>query len=293
MPRAVDGELQSAVDTLQARVSADPEIQALLQRHRARLQQTRDRGGAARDFQQTIRDQITSIAKRKGYLPRGGQYFVNPNDGQLEPHGGWAGLSNKTRLAIIAAAATGGALGLGALGVGPAAGMFTSSAGGVVAPAATGAVAPAAAGGLGSLAKWSIVGALGNAGANMYGAHRQAGASRYAADLEARSYDDAMRETQLQREDDQRRWEAEQEFESKKWAASEDERLFNRRLIEDREARREPYRQASRMALGRLSDLLQFTGGAPQQPWRSPSNVGRPGYGANGARLSDLIVRGS
>ena len=124
MPRAVDGELQSAIDTLQSTVDRDPDIQAVLKRERTRLQQTHDQGGSARDYQKGIREQITNIAREKGYLPEGGQYFINPNDGQLEPHGGWSGLSNKTRGLIIAAAATAATLGFGAAGMGPASGLF-------------------------------------------------------------------------------------------------------------------------------------------------------------------------
>lgn len=143
MPRAVDGQLQAAVNALQARVSADPEIQALLQQHKTQLAATRDKGGSAHTFQNRIRDQITAIAKRKGLLPTGGQYFLNPNDGQLEPHGGWSGLSNKTRVAIIAAAA-GGGLGAAAMGgafAGTAALGSTTAAGGVSTGAGVGGVA--------------------------------------------------------------------------------------------------------------------------------------------------------
>jgi hypothetical protein len=137
MPRAVDGTTQQAIDTLQAKVAADAEIQSILRREQAQLAATRDQGGSARAYQNKIRDQITAIAKRKGYIPKEGQYFINPNDGQLEPHGGWSGLSNKTRAAIIAAAgaATWGATGFagaGALvpsGGAPVVGGASSSAG--------------------------------------------------------------------------------------------------------------------------------------------------------------------
>lgn len=142
MPRAVDGATQEAVNRLQSLISADPEIQAILRREQARLAQTRDQGGSARNYQNQVRDQITNIAKQRGYIPKEGQYFVNPNDGQLEPHGGWAGLSNKTRAAIIAAAAAAGGYGLyaaGAFGGGGAAGAGAGAGTGGGAASATGA----------------------------------------------------------------------------------------------------------------------------------------------------------
>jgi len=182
MPRAVDGALQSAVDQLNARVQADPEIQAILQQNRQQLAATRDRGGSAREFQHRIRDQVTEIARRKGYIPREANYFVNPNDGQLEPHRGWGGLSGWQRAAIIGAAAagaavTGGALagafgGAGAGGGGAAAGTAAGTAGGTLAssslPVATLMGGPAAitsgaaSAGIGAAAGGgSLLGALG------------------------------------------------------------------------------------------------------------------------------------
>src|SRR3990167_852391 len=92
MPRAVDGETQAALDKLQEGIDNDPDIQRLLAQNKDRLAATRDQGGDARRFQNQLRDQIVQIAESKGYIPEKGQYFINPNDGQLEPHGGWSGL---------------------------------------------------------------------------------------------------------------------------------------------------------------------------------------------------------
>jgi hypothetical protein len=139
MPRAVDGATQRAIDTLQARIDNDPDIQAILQREAAQIRATHDRGGDARDYQKRVRDQITALAKQKGYIPRQGQYFLNPNDGQLEPHGGWAGLSNKTRAAIIIAAAA--TAGTAAALTGPAAGGVVAGGGSATLPAAGGGAA--------------------------------------------------------------------------------------------------------------------------------------------------------
>lgn len=152
MPRAVDGMTQAEVDRMQAGINADPEIQAILKREREQLAATRDQGGDARKYQTSIVNQITAIAKAKGYLPSKGQYFVNPNDGQLEPHGGWAGLSKKTKFAIIAGASIAGGYGLyaaGAFGGAAGGGAAAGTAGSSAAAGGTAAGTAAAAGGFG------------------------------------------------------------------------------------------------------------------------------------------------
>lgn len=136
MPRAVDGVTQQAIDHLQSLIDADPEIQYLLSQNADRIKATHDQGGSARSFQNSLRDKITNIAKRNGYVPKEGQYFINPNDGQLEPHGGWAGLSKKTKGAIIAASIAAGGIGLAVAGGGLGAGA------GAAATAANASAAP-------------------------------------------------------------------------------------------------------------------------------------------------------
>src|SRR5687768_1016359 len=107
---AVKSVDKQVLATLQGRIDADPEIQQILKTNAARIKATHDKGGDARKFQKQIEAQITSIAKRKGYLPDG-KVFINPNDGKIEGKGGWAGMPTAAKIAIIGGAA---ATGLGA-----------------------------------------------------------------------------------------------------------------------------------------------------------------------------------
>ena len=112
-------------------------------------------------------------------------------------------------------------------------------------------------------------------------ANRAQGKATKRADMYQRDADRAsMEEARLQRIEDQRRWEAEQANRQREMAAADEERLFNRRLIEEREARQAPYRQASQQALQTLGGILGFApqNGAPanlNSQWLSPSQVGR------------------
>lgn len=56
--------------------------------------------------------------------------------------------------------------------------------------------------------------------------------------------------------EDRRRWESEERNRSRELAATEEERAYQRRLMDERESRRAPYRQASQDALFRLRDIL-------------------------------------
>lgn len=214
MARAVDGQLQSAIDTLQRAIDADPEIQGVLTREKARLASTRNQGGSSRDYQKDVRDRVTSIAKRKGLIPDGGSYFINANDGQLEPHGGWAGLSNTTRGLIIAAAATAATLGVagpGAFGISGGGGGFSgnlAAAGSV--GSAPGYVPAGIAGGgtltsglaTGTLARYGLQYGLPIAGA-LIGGRMQANADRDAINAQMeymnRALEQAREEQQYQR----------------------------------------------------------------------------------------------
>ena len=58
--------------------------------------------------------------------------------------------------------------------------------------------------------------------------------------------------------EDQRRWEAEERNRGRELAATEEERAFNRRLLEERESRRAPLRAAAGPALFRLQELMRM-----------------------------------
>lgn len=58
--------------------------------------------------------------------------------------------------------------------------------------------------------------------------------------------------------EDQRRWEAEERNRARELSATEEERAYQRRLLDEREARRAPYRRASQDALFRLQDILSM-----------------------------------
>lgn len=106
-----------------------------------------------------------------------------------------------------------------------------------------------------------------NAGTSLFGARAQNKANRYATDansaLMARQI--AMEEARIKAQQDadaadrldaQRRWDAEQAFQAKQFAATEEERAYNRKLLDDREARRAVYRPYSERAMRSLGALL-------------------------------------
>lgn len=108
----------------------------------------------------------------------------------------------------------------------------------------------------------------------------EGGSAKRALQYQTQSDAAAMREAMAQRQEDQRRWEAEQANRQREMAVADEERLFNRKLLEQREARQEPYRQASQQALRSLGALLGFDPAAGQpaplnSQWLSPSQVGR------------------
>jgi hypothetical protein len=103
-----------------------------------------------------------------------------------------------------------------------------------------------------------------NAGGSLYGSHVQGRSADRARQMQA---DADARMLAYERERDaelKRQWDAEQ-------ANLAEQRAFDRQQIAERQARAEPYRQASLAALARLPDVM-----AGNQ-WLSPSNVGRPG----------------
>jgi len=81
------------------------------------------------------------------------------------------------------------------------------------------------------------------------------------ANKEATAYQVTANEQAMQMEREQlaeqrRQWEAMQQFESQKWAASEEERLYDRRLRDEREARLAPRRAMAADALQRIPGIL-------------------------------------
>jgi len=102
---------------------------------------------------------------------------------------------------------------------------------------------------------------------SLLGMRAQNNANRYATDansaLMARQI--AMAEAQIKAEHDAneadradatRRFDAEQAFKAKEFDASEEERAYNRKLLEDREARRAVFRPYSESALRSLGAIL-------------------------------------
>ena len=112
-----------------------------------------------------------------------------------------------------------------------------------------------------------LLAGLAAGGAQAYGAHRQGQASTRASAATTTANAEALRFEREQAAADQRRFDAEQTAKREQWAAdeafrqnqyraSEEDRLFQRMLLEQQEARRAPFREASRQALGRVGDIL-------------------------------------
>lgn len=82
----------------------------------------------------------------------------------------------------------------------------------------------------------------------------------YAQQLRMAQDNEAYRRQEAQRvaDEERRRWTAEEGYRARQVAADEEERAFNRRLLEEREARRAPRRVASQQAMVRLGDLLKL-----------------------------------
>jgi hypothetical protein len=92
-------------------------------------------------------------------------------------------------------------------------------------------------------------------------ANRDALAYQERANAEAMAFErEQMAESRRQFDQQQaaaeRSHAADEQFRGAQFASSEEERLYRRRLEDEREARRAPYRQASLEALGRLPGIL-------------------------------------
>lgn len=178
----------------------------------------------------------------------------------------------KKTILPIAAFATGGAA-LGAAGGGAAAGGAATVNGLPMAPYAGAAAmhAPAAISAGASTASripWLAVGS--KAADTLFGIYankkqqqgnREALAYQQAKDAEAMQYEreqmaEQRRQFDLQQQAAKAQWDAQQKFQQEQFAASEEERLYNRRLQDEKEARRAPYRAASLDALNRLPSIL-------------------------------------
>lgn len=114
---------------------------------------------------------------------------------------------------------------------------------------------------LGQLAVPAVTGLLGmrsqSKGLNRQHQIEQA---NYAQQISMARENEAYRRSEAERvaAEEAKRWSADEMFRSKQYAADEEERTYNRRLLDEREARRAPRRAASQQALYRLQDLLKL-----------------------------------
>ena len=142
--------------------------------------------------------------------------------------------------------------------------------------------------------------AIASGGAAIVGSLLSRSAQNRATNVTRESNLQATRFAREQEAERTRQWDIDQQNLQRQWGADEEQREYDRRqndlllsqrledrawqqedrdyyrgLEQDREARREPYRQASLEALGRLGGLI--SGG---NTWRSPSSVGRGTIGS-------------
>jgi len=105
----------------------------------------------------------------------------------------------------------------------------------------------------------SLLGARAQNKANQYAVDRQAEGLAQQLAIEEKRIADEAAERAAQRIEDQRRWEAQEAHNAKVLAASEDERLFARRMLEEREGRRAAYESQYRQpALRSVRSILGF-----------------------------------
>ncbi len=145
---------------------------------------------------------------------------------------------------------------------------------------------------------YAIAGIASGIGA-IAGSRSASSASKRATEAEERGLDQQLA---LERERDvesRRQWDADQVFQQREFEAAEEARMFQRRLdtynqelVAAREARRTPYRAASRAAMGRLGDVLGLEfdiGDAVASPgWET----GDAGVAPTGA-ASDVVATGA
>lgn len=146
--KTLDPKLQAVVTGLQNKVTSDPQVKNYIAQTSAL---TSANPGAAKDIMAQRSRDLTALVKSKGYLPQDGQYTLDPSNGNMIRHGGWAGLSKKQKAIIIAAAA--------ATGVG--AGAALAAGGGAAAAGAGGAGASGLGGGIGVTSGLGGLGTIG------------------------------------------------------------------------------------------------------------------------------------
>lgn len=112
--------------------------------------------------------------------------------------------------------------------------------------------------GLGVNSAMSLLGMRSANKANKYQVDRNSEAVAKQIALEEQRLASEASERQAQRIEDQRRWEAEEAYKAKMLAASEDERLYNRSILEKRQARVDAYDPIRQRALRSLGSILGF-----------------------------------
>lgn len=168
--------------------------------------------------------------------------------------------------------------------------MPLAALGGILAGAGTGAGAAAATAGA-----WTALGAGAAAGTSIYGAKKQSGAAKNALNYQSQSDQQAMQMEQQRVAEEKRQFDVQQQNladqqlyqrgqDAQAHQLSQNQFDFTKQQYTDREARLQPFRQASGQALGRLSDLIGLNGQQPQRQWLSPSNAGR-------GTMADLVRR--
>lgn len=214
-------------------------------------------------------------------IPSANPYTFAPSAGEYSPYGDMR--FQQQRIAdskrapdFWKKAATAAVIGIGTAGVGSAflgggaaAGGAASAAAPTLPAAATaGVVAPSVASGAGmSIPWWSVASKGVDTLSGIYANRQNSKANREAMSVQERYNAEAMAFEREQMAEARRQFDAQQaaakaaldasnKFEADKWAASEEERLYDRRLRDERETRRAPYREASAAALGRIPGIL-------------------------------------
>ena len=120
------------------------------------------------------------------------------------------------------------------------------------------------------------------AGATVYGSKKAEQSAKRASQASERGDMAAMEEARLEREEGKRQFDAMEAQKAREFAASEEERVYTRRLQEEKEARQAPYRQASAAALGNLGKMLGINLSQQQQQMLAPRVPPPPGPGQPG-----------
>jgi hypothetical protein len=125
---------------------------------------------------------------------------------------------------------------------------------GIGAGAAGGWALPLIGAGLGTFGQ--IWGGRQQGNANKDALRAQERASQQAMAIEQEQMAEQRRQFDQQQALARQQWDTTQKFEQDRWAASEEERLYDRRLKDERETRMAPRRAASAQALANLPSVL-------------------------------------